>query len=521
MLRADFDNAMAAKTEAVCFDNTGALGMGMQTTEPINDPPGAGIGNGAIGPPPPPPYPLEAPAIGQASYISDDVIDIICFRDIGRAVNIIVIHIIISAHAQLVATGKLDGTLAIYQDESNAACDALTPVGAGAPPLGVTSYPTTDTAACPGGDCVQAPYRTPNDADFDNDGCSDSDELWQMKPGVPTKCGDDPWNPLDTTPPSIDVSGTYSLTAVAARQDCNPTLTGAANVCDAGFSGAGGDHIGGFYYDCQADINQTGKALTARAYCVIDFRGFAVNPQAAGNITCPPAAQENCGDGVSGAPPPGNTVGTYPTNKRLFGDVDDKHTVLTGTVDNAQNVIKLAGCFEDRDGEAVTGHVYVTAVINLHTGHGQVNLWTELSNSLTLANCLAGTPGPVPPNGVLPLHIARQAAKAAPPAGADTDTDGCPNKRELSDTANQGGLRDPSNHYDYMNATKDGLNRVDDILAVVNEYFNDDPPGVPDMKSQTDRTAITGGNAWNLGPPNGQQRVDDILASVKQYFHDC
>ena len=41
------------------------------------------------------------------------------------------------------------------------------------------------------------------------------------------------------------------------------------------------------------------------------------------------------------------------------------------------------------------------------------------------------------------------------------------------------------------------------------------------MKSLTDRTAITGGNPWNLGPPNGQQRVDDILAAVKQYFHDC
>ena len=68
-------------------------------------------------------------------------------------------------------------------------------------------------------------------------------------------------------------------------------------------------------------------------------------------------------------------------------------------------------------------------------------------------------------------------------------------------------------------------NCVDDILAVVTQYFIDDPefPGGPnpDMKSQTDRTAIIGGNAWNLGPPNGQQRVDDILAQVKQYFHDC
>jgi hypothetical protein len=49
---------------------------------------------------------------------------------------------------------------------------------------------------------------------------------------------------------------------------------------------------------------------------------------------------------------------------------------------------------------------------------------------------------------------------------------------------------------------------VDDILAVVNQYFMDDPPGVPDMRSNTDRTAIIGGNPQNLGPPDGKQRVD-------------
>jgi hypothetical protein len=91
----------------------------------------------------------------------------------------------------------------------------------------------------------------------------------------------------------------------------------------------------------------------------------------------------------------------------------------------------------------------------------------------------------------------------------------------LLGTPTQGGLRDPFNPYDYFNPTKDGLNRVDDILAVVGQYFIDDPVGMPDLTSQTDRTALTGGNAWNLGPPNGQQRVDDILAVIKQYFHDC
>jgi len=516
------NNGGAIDNGAVCFDNTGALGTGA-AAEPINDLPGEGAdGLLLVGPPPPPPYGVAPPAKGSGTYAGDNINTTTCFADVGSSLNIIATVNVTGAHAQLAATGKLTGTTTLYTEESNAACNALLPVGAGSAPLGITIYPADEIAACPAGNCVQAPWRTPNDADHDNDGCTDADELTAYKPGVPQKCGDDPWNPFDVTPPSTDVSGTYSLTSPAARQDCDPTLFGVATVCDDGDAGeVTGDRTGGFYYDCQADINQTGKALTARAACYIDFKGFAVNPQAAGGDTCPPRPAENCGDGISGSPPPGNTVGTYPTTARVFADVDDKHTVLTGTVDNAQNVIKLAGCFEDRDGNAVTGHVYVTAVINLHTGHGQVNLWSELSNGLTGPNCIAGTPGPVPPAGVIPVHIVRQAAKAAPPAGRDTDSDGCPNKRELSDTANQGGLRDPVNHYDYMNATKDGLNRVDDILAVVNEYFNDDPPGAPDMKSQTDRTAITGGNAWNLGPPNGQQRVDDILASVKQYFHDC
>jgi hypothetical protein len=101
----------------------------------------------------------------------------------------------------------------------------------------------------------------------------------------------------------------------------------------------------------------------------------------------------------------------------------------------------------------------------------------------------------------------------------DYDGDNCPDKNELSDNQAQGGLRDPYNRWDYFNPTKDGQNRVDDILATVNAYFIDKDN--PSYSKQTDRTSLVGSNAWNFGPPNGQQRVDDILASVKSYFHDC
>ncbi len=71
------------------------------------------------------------------------------------------------------------------------------------------------------------------------------------------------------------------------------------------------------------------------------------------------------------------------------------------------------------------------------------------------------------------------------------------------------------------------MNRGDDIMAVVDAYYMDDndgtpglPPYAPGYNPDTDR-ALVGPNAWNLGPPNGLQRVDDILNQVKQYFHDC
>jgi subtilisin family serine protease len=112
----------------------------------------------------------------------------------------------------------------------------------------------------------------------------------------------------------------------------------------------------------------------------------------------------------------------------------------------------------------------------------------------------------------------------------DYDGDGCPNGNELENAAGSeetGGLRDPENEWDYFNPSGDGRNRVDDIVAVVNQYYDDDdaftpgtPPYAPGYNPATDRTVL-GPNAWNLGPPNGIQRVDDIVTAINHYFHDC
>jgi alpha-tubulin suppressor-like RCC1 family protein len=112
----------------------------------------------------------------------------------------------------------------------------------------------------------------------------------------------------------------------------------------------------------------------------------------------------------------------------------------------------------------------------------------------------------------------------------DDDNDGCPDVSEVQTSAGSqlsGGLRNPHDPNDYFNPSHDGQNRVDDVLLVASQYFDDDSdgnPGLPPYAAgydpDTDRTFV-GPLAWNLGAPDGLQRVDDILNQVKQYFHDC
>jgi hypothetical protein len=109
----------------------------------------------------------------------------------------------------------------------------------------------------------------------------------------------------------------------------------------------------------------------------------------------------------------------------------------------------------------------------------------------------------------------------------DSDGDGCTNGEEVGTSQALGGRRNLHNVWDYFNPTDDGQNRSDDILAVIGQYYYDDsdgnpglPPYAPGYDPDTDRTAY-GPNLWNLGPPNGEQRIDDILAIIFQYFHDC
>jgi hypothetical protein len=107
----------------------------------------------------------------------------------------------------------------------------------------------------------------------------------------------------------------------------------------------------------------------------------------------------------------------------------------------------------------------------------------------------------------------------------DNDNDGCPDERELGSDSSLGGDRSPKNPYDYFNPSHDNHNRLDDILIVLGQYFQDKYVGQPPVanpryRPDTDRTYL-GGVPWNLGPGDGLQRMDDLRLIIKQYLHDC
>jgi hypothetical protein len=108
-------------------------------------------------------------------------------------------------------------------------------------------------------------------------------------------------------------------------------------------------------------------------------------------------------------------------------------------------------------------------------------------------------------------------------APGDTDGDGCPNVSEQQTapgSQTSGGLRDYLNPWDYFNPTLDGVNRIDDVSAVIMRYGHDNN-GDPLYSARYDRTALPGGNPWQFGVPDGTIRIPDILAAVYSYSHDC
>lgn len=127
------------------------------------------------------------------------------------------------------------------------------------------------------------------------------------------------------------------------------------------------------------------------------------------------------------------------------------------------------------------------------------------------------TPDLKPTETKEPKATATPAPTKQPPPG-DTDGDRCPDGSESGPDEYQGGRRDYVNPWDYFNPTKDGENRVDDVVIVVEHYFLAE--GDPGYSEDFDRSYL-GPNGWNLGPPEGQVLVDDVVYALHSYFHDC
>ncbi len=462
------------KTSNQCYvDNTGLD----DPTDIMPTKPGEGP-DMIPGPPPPPPYTSGVPMKGNGILQKDELgpgKDLLvltqCFAANGNNGNIIARVTFRNPLGQeaVPPLGTTGGMLELFLGQSDEWCDTKMPSG-------------DPDAVLP----IQTTRVTPPDRDYDEDGCTDSQEL--DKTGA-FKCGDDPWNsydgPLYTDAPS-GMTGNYSMTAEVLEADYDKVLD---------------QPIPGAYYQCLSHmVEDPDNILNAKIFCYIDIPGVPVNPEAG----------PESGDGLSGGMPP-----------KPYADVPNtEHTKLTGYIDPVKNTLEMWGCFWDEDGTGPLGNVIVrTHWLDLHTLQGHVWIWVFQDK----ADCHAikDTGEWVEPAGdpvLAELAMVNQGAKVD--EERDTDLDGCSNKSELQDNPSAGGLRDPYNHWDYFNPTKDGLNRVDDILKVVGQYFCDNGT-CPTYTRSTDRTAVIGANPWNLNQPNGQQRVDDILGAVKSYFHDC
>jgi hypothetical protein len=367
--------------------------------------------------------------------------------------------------------------------------------------------------------------------DWDGDGCTDWDELDKNFTGsFPVSVagpvnGTDPFNPNDC---DTNLDSNISILTTISRDNSNA------------FLGTGN----GNYFKCLASFADPkgggSRTIAIRLGCYSDSPLTVVNSSyadAGGNATCPPAPSSMCGDGKAGGGPPsavclpsaGNCTGAYI-------DIDTaQYPVVTtdgcgsptpaNCYDPGTNSLSLGGCFAGFGGVAFGPNVYGSGSFDTRVGAGAFTIRIGITSG---ADCADGPPFATGTDIVGVATYVELGSKktlggsAIPVTGhKNSDRDGCTDTQELRSAQGDGGQRDPYNSYDYMNPTGDKLNRVDDILATVGEYFDDDPSGDIDYASATDRTGIPGANAWNVGPPNGQQRIDDILASVKQYFHDC
>ena len=118
------------------------------------------------------------------------------------------------------------------------------------------------------------------------------------------------------------------------------------------------------------------------------------------------------------------------------------------------------------------------------------------------------------------------------PLDPDTDDDGCTDGAELGTDETLGGLRDPTNPWDFydvagsplppQNGAPDGvIDLPNDILGVIQHFA---PSGAAPYDVQFDRgpKKEPDANAWRLSAPDGVIDLpNDILGVILQFQHNC
>jgi hypothetical protein len=456
--------------------------------------------DGIAGAPPPPPYGFGELNTLTGSYNPgvDPTITIDgCFDNVGGSIGpAVYVDAVVDAET-------LEGDVDIYLGQDSANCQAGTPNGA---PLEAT----LQLAPQPAG------------FDHDGDGCDDESELDPA--GFPTRTGRDPYNPFDCD--AVYNNNITNILATVTPQDrCKTQLPAPACTGEPD-----GTVVPGAYYHCIGDNqpNPGPGTIRTRIYCYIDIPNVTVNSHSAGNnTTCPPAAADQCGDGLSGIAPP-----------QPFGEVHATHAELTGTITGT--TINSEGCFPNVHG-ALGPNTYVRSVIDGATGLGTADIWTNRPD--------CNNPDPAPPTSDdVPVQTSEQGKNI------DSDGDNCTDKQELGNVGASGGLRDPYNIGDFMsvhtgpaaNLAKDKVVSVADISATVARFGANDSGGTTKINRNTNPKTRPFGTGYHPsydrgGPiPNGgvagsisrqtpattgsgagSVTVSDISAVVAQFGASC
>jgi hypothetical protein len=105
---------------------------------------------------------------------------------------------------------------------------------------------------------------------------------------------------------------------------------------------------------------------------------------------------------------------------------------------------------------------------------------------------------------------------------ADQDGDACPDRSELGDDPQLGGMRHPLYPWDFFDTPpRDGAVTTGDIVAIIGHYGGVvGPPPKFNYDANFDRTLI-GTERWQLGPGDGVISILDIVLLVAQFGDTC